>query len=220
MLNGISKQNFKVCLSSLGCEELKLPNQHIVQCTGSNKESFFLFNEDDDTVQQDDEDCAMILHEQFGGHMIKQSWLSGAQKCTALQWGWRWKLCVPYGWCNDIARKARSHDQTELTFRCREVYCTHPTHGKYGLACSTPVWNGVDEDQIEHKDIFKHHFTSVSFGLQPGDLAMKHSAILPCLIQRQKNLVGGLALPTGKFLRVRKVFARYYKINPLNDSHF
>ena len=27
--------NFKVCLSSFGCEELKLPKQHIVHCTVS-----------------------------------------------------------------------------------------------------------------------------------------------------------------------------------------
>ena len=32
--------------------------------------------------------------------------------------------------------------------------------------------------------------------------------------QRQKNPVGVSALPTGKFLRVRKVFARIYTINP------
>ena len=32
--------------------------------------------------------------------------------------------------------------------------------------------------------------------------------------QRQKNPVGASALPTGKFLRVRKVFARIYKIDP------
>ena len=30
--------------------------------------------------------------------------------------------------------------------------------------------------------------------------------------QSPKNLVGASALPTGKFLRVRKVFARIYKI--------
>ena len=30
--------------------------------------------------------------------------------------------------------------------------------------------------------------------------------------QSPKNIVGALALPTGKFLRVRKVFARIYKI--------
>ena len=32
------------------------------------------------------------------------------------------------------------------------------------------------------------------------------------LSQSPKNLVGASALPTGKFLRVRKVFARFYKI--------
>ena len=32
--------------------------------------------------------------------------------------------------------------------------------------------------------------------------------------QRQKNPVGVSALPTGKFLRVRKVFARIYTIDP------
>ena len=32
------------------------------------------------------------------------------------------------------------------------------------------------------------------------------------LAQSPKNLVGASALPTGKFLRVRKVFARIYKI--------
>ena len=35
-----------------------------------------------------------------------------------------------------------------------------------------------------------------------------------CVCQRQKNPVGASALPTGKFLRVRKVFARMYKIYP------
>ena len=34
--------------------------------------------------------------------------------------------------------------------------------------------------------------------------------------QSPKNLVGALALPTGKFLRVRKVFARIYKITHKN----
>ena len=33
-----------------------------------------------------------------------------------------------------------------------------------------------------------------------------------CGCQSPKNLVGASALPTGKFLRVRKVFARFYKI--------
>ena len=33
-------------------------------------------------------------------------------------------------------------------------------------------------------------------------------------LQRQKNPVGASALPTGKFLRVRKVFAHIYKIDP------
>jgi len=32
--------------------------------------------------------------------------------------------------------------------------------------------------------------------------------------QRQKNPVGVSALPTGKFLRVRKVFARIYIVDP------
>ena len=32
--------------------------------------------------------------------------------------------------------------------------------------------------------------------------------------QRQKNPVGASALPTGKFLRVQKVFAQIYKIYP------
>ena len=36
----------------------------------------------------------------------------------------------------------------------------------------------------------------------------------PWVNQRQKNPVGVSALPTGKFLRVRKVFARIYTIDP------
>ena len=32
------------------------------------------------------------------------------------------------------------------------------------------------------------------------------------ITQSPKNLVGASAMPTGKFLRVRKVFARIYKI--------
>ena len=36
--------------------------------------------------------------------------------------------------------------------------------------------------------------------------------IIGIVTQSPKNLVGASAMPTGKFLRVRKVFARIYKI--------
>ena len=41
---GYQNTHFKVCLSSFGCEELKLPKQHIVQCHRSEKVKVTILN--------------------------------------------------------------------------------------------------------------------------------------------------------------------------------
>ena len=50
-------------------------------------------------------------------------------------------------------------------------------------------------------------------------LGVKLSSDISCPKQSQKKPVGALALPTGKFLRVRKVFARIYKIGPKSSQN-